>query len=90
MITESAKPESAENGRPELLFGCLFCCNLNICGHDGIGRHARFRFSCSNALGFESPCPHHQEGTKKMYPAKSPILSGFFAAQRPFFEVSNS
>ena len=31
----------------------------HIRGHDGIGRHARFRFSCSNALGFESPCPHH-------------------------------
>ena len=61
MITESAKPESAENGRPEPLFGCLFCCNLNICGHDGIGRHARFRFSCSDALGFESPCPHHEK-----------------------------
>ena len=30
----------------------------HICGHDGIGRHARFRFSCSDALGFESPCPH--------------------------------
>lgn len=29
-----------------------------ICGHDGIGRHARFRFSWSNPLGFESPCPH--------------------------------
>lgn len=25
-----------------------------------------------------------------MYPAKSPILSGFFAAQTPFFKVSNS
>ena len=24
-----------------------------------------------------------------MYPAKSPILSGFFAAQKPFFKVSN-
>ena len=31
-----------------------------ICGHDGIGRHARFRFSWSNPLGFESPCPHQQ------------------------------
>ena len=30
----------------------------HISGHDGIGRHARFRFSCSDALGFESPCPH--------------------------------
>ena len=30
----------------------------HICGHDGIGRHARFRFSCFPALGFESPCPH--------------------------------
>ena len=32
----------------------------HICGHDGIGRHARFRFSCSDALGFESPCPHQK------------------------------
>ena len=31
----------------------------HIRGHDGIGRHARFRFSCSDTLGFESPCPHH-------------------------------
>ena len=30
-------------------------------GHDGIGRHARFRFSCSDALGFESPCPHQMD-----------------------------
>lgn len=32
---------------------------IHPCGYDGIGRHARFRFSCSNALGFEPPCPHH-------------------------------
>ena len=32
---------------------------LHICGHDGIGRHAGFRFLCSDALGFKSPCPHH-------------------------------
>ena len=40
--------------------------------------------------GFESLLLRHQKGTKKMYPAKSPILSGFFAAQTPFFKVSNS
>ena len=34
-----------------------------ICGHDGIGRHARFRFSCSDALGFESPCPYQKQPT---------------------------
>lgn len=39
---------------------------------------------------FESLHLRHQKGTKKMYPAKSPILSGFFAAQTPFFKVSNS
>ena len=33
----------------------------HIRGHDGIGRHARFRFSCSDALGFESPCPHQEK-----------------------------
>ena len=31
---------------------------IAVCGYDEIGRHARFRFSCSDALGFESPCPH--------------------------------
>ena len=31
-----------------------------LCGHDEIGRHARFRFSCFTALGFESPCPHQK------------------------------
>ena len=30
-----------------------------VCGYDEIGRHARFRFSCSDALGFESPYPYH-------------------------------
>ena len=30
-----------------------------ICACDGIGRHARFRFSCSNACGFESLQAHH-------------------------------
>ena len=35
-------------------------------------------------------CILHQKGTKKMYPAKSLILSGFFATQMRFFKVSNS
>ena len=30
-----------------------------ICACDGISRHARFRFSCSNACGFESLQAHH-------------------------------
>ena len=30
-----------------------------ICACDGIGRHARFRFSCSDACGFESLQAHH-------------------------------
>ena len=34
---------------------------MTLCGHDGIGRHARFRFLCF-ALGFESPCPHQITG----------------------------
>ena len=33
-----------------------------VCGYDEIGRHARFRFSCSNALGFESPYPYQEGG----------------------------
>ena len=36
-----------------------------IRGHDEIGRHARFRFSCSNALGFESPCPHQLRNSQR-------------------------
>ena len=31
-----------------------------IRGHDGTGRHAGFRFLCSDALGFKSPCPHQE------------------------------
>ena len=44
----------------------------------------------TGAVRLSSAQVHHQKGTKKMYPAESPILSGFFAAQRPFFEVSKS
>ena len=32
-----------------------------ICACDGIGRHARFRFSCSNACGFESLQAHQTQ-----------------------------
>ena len=35
---------------------------IAVCGYDEIGRHARFRFSCSNALGFESPYPYQKGG----------------------------
>ena len=35
-----------------------------ISGYDGIGRHARFRFSCREALGFKSPYPHHVRRTQ--------------------------
>ena len=34
------------------------CPAAHICACDGIGRHARFRFSCSNACGFESLQAH--------------------------------
>ena len=37
------------------------------CGHDGIGRHARFRFSCREAWGFESLQAHQK--------TKSPVIS---------------
>ena len=37
-------------------------CSNEICACDGIGRHARFRFSCSNACGFESLQAHHKKG----------------------------
>jgi len=35
--------------------------------------------------GFESLQVHHNVETKKMSPAKSPIISGFFAAQTAIF-----
>ena len=44
----------------------------------------------ASCVRLSSTLSHHQEGTKKMYPAKSPILSGFFAAQKPFFGASKS
>ena len=34
---------------------------FHICGCDGIGRHARFRFLCREVYGFESLHPHHIE-----------------------------
>ena len=34
----------------------------HIRGHDGIGRHARFRFLCQPACGFESHYPHQIKG----------------------------
>ena len=37
-------------------------CSNEICACDGIGRHARFRFSCSDACGFESLQAHHKKG----------------------------
>ena len=33
---------------------------LDTCGYDGIGRHARFRFSCFTACRFD-PCYPHQK-----------------------------
>ena len=42
---------------------CYYCnWQLNIRGYDGIGRHARFRFSCFTACRFD-PCYPHQKGT---------------------------
>ena len=42
---------------------CYYCnWKLNIRGYDGIGRHARFRFSCFTACRFD-PCYPHQKGT---------------------------
>ena len=37
-----------------------------ISGHDGTGRHARFRFLCSDALGFKSPCPHQKKAAERL------------------------
>ena len=44
---------------------------------DGIGRHARFRFSCGNACGFESLQAHQLALTKKMQ-AKIPHFGAGF------------
>ena len=33
-------------------------CTAAPSGYDGIGRHARFRFLCREACGFESHYPH--------------------------------
>ena len=39
---------------------CYYCnWQLNIRGYDGIGRHARFRFSCFTACRFDPCYPHH-------------------------------
>ena len=39
---------------------CYYCnWQLNIRGYDGIGRHARFRFSCREACRFDPCYPHH-------------------------------
>ncbi len=32
-------------------------CAAALCGYDGIGRHARFRFLCREACGFKSHYP---------------------------------
>ena len=40
----------------------------SIRGYDGIGRHARFRFSYGNVLGFESPYPHHDGDFQELLP----------------------
>ena len=32
---------------------------FSFCGYDGIGRHARFRFSCREACRFDPCYPHH-------------------------------
>ena len=43
----------------------------HICACDGIGRHARFRFSCRDACGFESLQAHHRRG-------RCVVRGGFF------------
>ena len=37
-----------------------------ICGYDGIGRHAGFRFLCLTASGFKSPYPHHMPAWRNL------------------------
>ena len=48
-----------------------------MCACDGIGRHARFRFSCRNACGFESLQAHQVALTKEMQ-AKIPHFGAGF------------
>ena len=40
---------------------CFFIELNNICGCDGIGRRARFRFLCLSAWGFKSLHPHQNQ-----------------------------
>ena len=47
--------------KPVALATGSFTMSIRICGYDGIGRHARFRFSCREACRFD-PCYPHQEG----------------------------
>ena len=46
-------------------------------GHDGIGRHARFRFSWSDPSGFESPCPQTEKPDAGQTPMGCGPASGF-------------
>ena len=48
---------------------------MTLCACDGIGRHARFRFSCSNACGFESLQAYQK---KESEPALNGARFGFF------------
>ena len=47
-----------------------------IRGHDEIGRHAGFRFLCRKALGFKSPCPHHENVRRSSGASESPLFNG--------------
>ena len=48
---------------------------MTLCACDGIGRHARFRLSCSNACGFESLQAYQK---KESEPALNGARFGFF------------
>ena len=64
-----------------------------ISGHDGIGRHARFRFSYSDVLGFESPCPHQTNIIRtrsSLWETGSDYLFSLGGSRKPISETALS
>ena len=58
--------------------------NIEV-GYGDIAQSVRALASHARGRGFESLCLYHKRNIKKICSAKTPILSGFFAAQTPGF-----
>ena len=63
---------------------------IAVCGYDEIGRHARFRFSCSNALGFESPYPYQKGGQMAAFCFSPCKETGHYEKRRVFAKKCGS